>query len=41
MSLEDLLRNRQFLMRMIWIGFFTSLVFIGIGMYIIVMNILG
>ena len=41
MSLEDLLRDRSFMMKMIWLGFLASLVFIGIGLFIIVRDVFG
>lgn len=39
MSLEDLLRNREFLMKMMMVGFLASLVFIAIGLYIVMLDI--
>jgi len=40
-SLEDLLRDRVFLSKVIMIGFLASLVFIGIGLFVIVKDIIG
>lgn len=41
MSLEDLLRDREFIMKMVWIGFLASLVFIAIGAYVIILELSG
>lgn len=41
MPLSDLLQDRAFLMKMIWLGFVSSLVFIAIGLYIIIRDIVG
>ncbi len=41
MSLEDLLRNRELMMKLFWVGFMASLVFIGLGVVIIILDILG
>ncbi len=39
MTIEDLLRNKEFMARMVWIGYLASLVFIGIGLYVILTEI--
>lgn len=41
MSLESLLRDREKMMKLFFIGFIASLVFIAIGFAIIIMQILG
>jgi hypothetical protein len=41
LRLEDLLRNREFLMKMIMLGFLASLVFIAIGIIVVFSDILG
>ena len=41
MSLEDLLRDREFLMKIIMLGFLASLVFIAIGVFVVFSDILG
>ena len=41
MTLEKLLHDRQKMMKLIWLGFISSLVFIGIGLVLIMMEILG
>lgn len=41
MTLEDLLRDRNKMMKLYLIGFISSLVFIGIGLVIIIMEIVG
>lgn len=41
MSLEDLLRDKAFLTKMVLIGFLASLVFIAIGVYIILFDMIG
>ncbi len=41
MSLEDKLHDREFITKMMLVGFLASLVFIGIGLYIIIGDILG
>lgn len=41
MTIEELLRDRQKMMKLIWLGFMSSLVFIGIGLVLILMEILG
>jgi hypothetical protein len=41
LSLEDMLHDRAFLTKMLLIGFFSSLVFIAIGIYIILLGVLG
>lgn len=40
MSLEDLLHDREFLMKMIMLGFLASLVFIAIGVVVVFSEIL-
>ncbi len=37
----DILTDREKLMKLIWLGFISSLVFIGIGLYLIVADIFG
>jgi len=39
-SVEKLMRDRQFLAKMIWLGFIFSLVLIGIGLFVIVRELL-
>lgn len=41
MTLADLLRDRQFMMKVAWIAFLSSLVFIGIGAVLIIKELLG
>lgn len=41
MTLEDMLRDKDFLMKMMWIGFYGSLVLIAIGLYVMMRNIFG
>lgn len=41
MTIEELLHDRQKMMKLIWLGFMSSLVFIGIGLVLILMEILG
>lgn len=41
MTLEDLLRDRNKMMKLYLIGFISSLVFIGIGLVIIITEIAG
>lgn len=41
MALTDLLRDRQFLMKVVMVAFLSSLVFIGIGAYFIIRELLG
>jgi len=41
LTIEELLRDRQKMMKLIWLGFMSSLVFIGIGLVLILMEILG
>jgi|GEM_PF-1378031 len=38
-SLEDLMRDKQFMSRMVWIGYVASLVFIGIGAFFILRDL--
>jgi hypothetical protein len=39
--LEELLHDRQKMIKLIWIGFVSSLVFIGIGLVLILKEIFG
>lgn len=39
MTLEELLQDRQKMMKLFWIGFVSSLVFIAIGLVIIILEI--
>ncbi len=41
MSLEDLLRDREFMAKVLWIGYIGSLVLIGIGLFVILRNLFG
>ena len=41
MTLEALLRDRNKMMKLFWIGFVSSLVFMGIGLVIIILEIVG
>ncbi len=41
MSLKELLQDRQVMMKLIWVGFISSLVFIAIGIVIILREIIG
>ena len=41
MRLEDLLRDREFMMKMMMVGFLASLVFIAIGLFIVFSEVLG
>jgi hypothetical protein len=40
LTLEDLLRDRTKMLKLYWIGLISSLVFIGIGIYFIIMELL-
>ena len=41
MALLDILQDREKLMKLMWLGFLASLVFIGIGFYIVVRDVIG
>lgn len=41
MSLEDRLRDPTFLTKLIWLGFIFSLVLMGLGLFVIMRDILG
>lgn len=41
MTLEDMLRNRNLLVKLIWLGFISSIVIMGIGAGIIVLQLLS
>jgi len=41
LTLEGLLRDRQKMMRLFWIGFISSIAFIAIGLVIIILEIAG
>ncbi len=41
MALSDLMRDRQFMMKVIMVAFVSSLVFIGIGAYLIIRDLFG
>jgi hypothetical protein len=41
MPLTDLLRDRQFMMKVVLVAFLSSLVFIGIGAYFMIMELIG
>jgi len=40
-SIEKMLSDRQFMVKVIWLGFIFSLVLIGIGLYIIALELFG
>ncbi len=40
MSLKDLMRDKEFLAKMVWLGYVASLVFIGIGAIFIIKELL-
>jgi hypothetical protein len=39
LTLEEMLQDRQKMMKLFWIGFISSLVFIAIGLVIIILEI--
>jgi len=41
LALLDILQDREKLMKLMWLGFLASLVFIGIGFYIVVRDVIG
>jgi len=41
MKLEELLQDRTTLVKLVWLAFVSSLVLIGIGLYIIIRDIVG
>lgn len=41
MPLADRLRDRQFMMKVVLVAFLSSLVFIAIGVYLILMDLIG
>ncbi|MGQ9587101.1 MAG: hypothetical protein ACUVT7_01790 [Thermoplasmata archaeon] len=41
MKLEELLQDRTTLVKLVWLAFISSLVFIGIGLYIMIRDIVG
>ncbi|HEX9907594.1 MAG TPA: hypothetical protein VGB78_03895 [Thermoplasmata archaeon] len=41
MVLEELLQDKSRLLKLVWIGFIMSLVFIGIGVYYILAELVG
>jgi len=41
MPIVDLLRDRQFMMKVVVVAFVSSLVFIGIGVYLILKELIG
>jgi len=41
MPITDRLRDRQFMMKVVYLAFLSSLVFIAIGAYFIIMELMG
>ena len=41
MALLDILHDREKLMKLMWVGFLASLVFMGIGFYIMIRDLLA
>lgn len=41
MALIDILQDRTKLMKLVWLAYISSLVIMGIGFFIILMNLLG
>ena len=41
MALLDILQNRQTMMKLVWVAFISSLVFIAIGAVIILQDLFG
>jgi hypothetical protein len=40
-TLDELLQDKVFLTKIIWLGFISSLVIMGIGLWVILKNLLG
>jgi len=41
MALEDMLHNRETMIKLVWVAFISSLVFIAIGAVIILQDLFG